>query len=212
MARANDASPREKGRNKQVVFLVEGDSAESERLAGLFDAAGIASLRFDSAEKFLAAWTQEMAGCLVLDVHLPGMSGLALQAKLSALGHEIPLVFTAAHADVPMVRQALKAGAVDFLTAPLSEQELLEAVHQGFVRERAARKARTATAEIRSRVATLSERERQVIALVTTGLTNRVIAERIHLSVVTVKLYRRLAMEKMRITSLAELVKMWEKL
>jgi len=195
----------------QKVFIVEDDLAVGEALRDLFDSAGIAAVHYGSAEQFLAAWTAEMAGCLVLDVRLPGMSGMELQARMAERGYGIPIIVMTAHGDIPMVRRALKAGAVEFLTKPFQDEELLGAVAQAFAQDRAGRQERAATESIRGRVESLSERERQVIELVTTGMTNPEIAERIHLSVVTVKLYRRLAMEKMQADSLAELVKMWEK-
>jgi FixJ family two-component response regulator len=198
-------------RVEQKVFIVEDDLDVGEALCDLFDSAGIAARHFGSAEEFLTEWNPEMAGCLLLDVRLPGMSGMELQARMVECGYEIPIIVMTAHGDIPMVRKALKAGAVEFLTKPFQNEELLGAVEQSFAQDRAARSARATTDSIRERVKSLSERERQVIELVTTGMTNPEIAERIHLSVVTVKLYRRLAMEKMQADSLAELVKMWEK-
>jgi FixJ family two-component response regulator len=198
-------------RVEQKVFIVEDDLDVGEALCDLFDSAGIAARHFGSAEEFLTEWNPEMAGCLLLDVRLPGMSGMELQARMVECGYEIPIIVMTAHGDIPMVRKALKAGAVEFLTKPFQNEELLGAVEQSFAQDRVTRSARTATDSIRRRVKSLSERERQVIELVTTGMTNPEIAERIHLSVVTVKLYRRLAMEKMQADSLAELVKMWEK-
>jgi FixJ family two-component response regulator len=198
-------------RVEQKVLIVEDDFAVGEALCDLFDSAGIAARHFGSAEEFLAEWNFEMAGCLVLDVRLPGMSGMELQARMAERGYEIPIIVMTAHGDIPMVRKALKAGAVEFLTKPFQDKELLGAVEQAFAQDRVTRSARATTDSIRRRVESLSERERQVIELVTTGMTNPEIAERIHLSVVTVKLYRRLAMEKMQAGSLAELVKMWEK-
>jgi FixJ family two-component response regulator len=198
-------------RVEQKVFIVEDDFAVGEALCDLFDSAAIAARHFGSAEEFLAEWNPEMAGCLLLDVRLPGMSGMELQARMAECGYEIPIIVMTAHGDIPMVRKALKAGAVEFLTKPFQDKELLGAVEQAFAQDRVTRSARATTDSIRRRVESLSERERQVIELVTTGMTNPEIAERIHLSVVTVKLYRRLAMEKMQAGSLAELVKMWEK-
>lgn len=194
----------------QTAFIVEDDPAIGEALCDLFDSAGVAARRFASAEEFLAAWNPAMAGCLVLDVRLPGMSGMELQARLAESGVEIPIIVMTAHGDIPMVRKALKAGAVEFLTKPFQDEELLGAVQQAFALDRERREKSRITESIRARIDSLSERERQVIEMVTTGLTNREIAEKLYLSVVTVKLYRRLAMEKMRAGSLADLVKMWE--
>jgi len=196
---------------RQTVFIVEDDIAIGEALCNLFDSAGVPARRFASAEEFTESWTPSMAGCLVLDVRLPGMSGMELQARFVESGLEIPIVLMTAHGDIPMVRKALKAGAVEFLTKPFQDEELLQAVEQAFKLDRERRKRGKTTESIRARIQSLSERERQVIELVTTGLTNREIAEKLFLSVATVKLYRRLAMEKMRVDSVADLVKMWEK-
>lgn len=196
---------------KQAIFIVEDDVAIGEALCDLFDLAGVESRRFSSAEEFTEAWNPAMAGCLVLDVRLPGMSGIELQARLVESGIEIPIVLMTAHGDIPMVRKALKAGAVEFLTKPFQDEELLQVVEQALILDRERRKKRSVAESIRMRLHSLSERERQVTELVTTGLTNREIAEKLYLSVASVKLYRRLAMEKMRADSVADLVKMWEK-
>jgi FixJ family two-component response regulator len=137
---------------------------------------------------------------------------MELQARMIERGCQLPIIVMTAHGDIPMVRKALKAGAVEFLTKPFQDEELLAAVKQAFEQDRASRQTREVTDAIRARVASLSERERQVIEMVTTGMTNREIAAKLFLSVVTVKLYRRLAMEKMQAASLADLVKMWEKI
>jgi FixJ family two-component response regulator len=196
---------------KQTVFIVEDDPGIGEALCDLFDSAGLASRRFGSAEEFTDAWNPSLAGCLVLDVRLPGMSGMELQASFVEAGIEIPIVLMTAHGDIPMVRKALKAGAVEFLTKPFQDEELLQAVEQAFTLDRERREKGRTAESIRARIQSLSERERQVIELVTTGLTNREIAEKLYLSVATVKLYRRLAMDKMCADSVADLVKTWEK-
>jgi FixJ family two-component response regulator len=196
---------------KQTVFIVEDDQPVGEALCDLFDSVGIDARCFSSAEEFSAAWTPSMAGCLVLDVRLPGKSGMELQAQLGESGVQIPIILMTAHGDIPMVRKALKAGAVEFLTKPFQDEELLQAVEQAFLLDRETRKTSSLRDSIRARIQSLSERERQVIELVTTGITNREIAEKLRLSLVTIKLYRRLAMEKMNAESLADLVKMWQK-
>ena len=196
---------------KQTVFIVEDDQPVGEALCDLFDSVGIDARCFSSAEEFYAAWTPSMAGCLVLDVRLPGKSGMELQAQLGESGVQIPIILMTAHGDIPMVRKALKAGAVEFLTKPFQDEELLQAVEQAFLLDRETRKTSSLRDSIRARIQSLSERERQVIELVTTGITNREIAEKLRLSLVTIKLYRRLAMEKMHAESLADLVKMWQK-
>jgi len=196
---------------KQTVFIVEDDQPVCEALCDLFDSVGIDARCFSSAEEFSAAWTPSMAGCLVLDVRLPGKSGMELQAQLGESGVQIPIILMTAHGDIPMVRKALKAGAVEFLTKPFQDEELLQAVEQAFLLDRETRKTSSLRDSIRTRIQSLSDRERQVIELVTTGITNREIAEKLRLSLVTIKLYRRLAMEKMHAESLADLVKMWQK-
>jgi FixJ family two-component response regulator len=196
---------------KQTVFIVEDDQPVGEALCDLFDSVGIDARCFSSAEEFSAAWTPSMAGCLVLDVRLPGKSGMELQAQLGESGVQIPIILMTAHGDIPMVRKALKAGAVEFLTKPFQDEELLQAVEQAFLLDRETRTTTSLRDSIRARIQSLSERERQVIELVTTGITNREIAEKLRLSLVTIKLYRRLAMEKMNAESLADLVKMWQK-
>jgi FixJ family two-component response regulator len=196
---------------KQTVFIVEDDQPVCEALCDLFDSVGIDARCFSSAEEFSAAWTPSMAGCLVLDVRLPGKSGMELQTQLGESGVQIPIILMTAHGDIPMVRKALKAGAVEFLTKPFQDEELLQTVEQAFLLDRETRTTSSLRDSIRARIQSLSERERQVIELVTTGITNREVAEKLHLSLVTIKLYRRLAMEKMHAESLADLVKMWQK-
>jgi FixJ family two-component response regulator len=197
---------------EQKAYIVEDDLSVGQALCDLFDSMGVSARHFGSAEKFLDAWTDAMSGCLILDVRLPGISGMELQARMIERGCQLPIIVMTAHGDIPMVRKALKAGAVEFLTKPFQDEELLAAVKQAFEQDRASRQTREVTDAIRARVASLSERERQVIEMVTTGMTNREIAAKLFLSVVTVKLYRRLAMEKMQAASLADLVKMWEKI
>lgn len=196
---------------RQTVFIVEDDIAIGEALCDLLDSVGISARCFASAEEFTEVWNPQMPGCIVLDVRLPGMSGIELQARLVESGLKIPIILMTAHGDIPMVRKALKSGAVEFLTKPFQDEELLQAVEQAFVLDRERRTNSDIAESIRARVQSLSTRERQVIELVTTGLTNREIAEKLYLSVVTIKLYRRLAMEKMGAGSLADLVKMWER-
>lgn len=195
---------------EQTVFVVEDDPAIGEALCDLFDSAGVHSRRFASAEEFTEFWNPSMAGCLVLDIRLPGMSGMELQARFIQFGVEIPVILMTAHGDIPMVRKALKAGAVEFLTKPFQDEELLQAVEEAFSLDRERRRKGRAIESIRTRIESLSEREKQVMELVTKGLTNREIAETLFLSVPTIKLYRRTAMEKLSVDSVADLVKMWE--
>jgi FixJ family two-component response regulator len=153
-----------------------------------------------------------MIGCVVLDVRLPGISGLELQSKLLEAGIALPVIIMTAHGDVPMVRKALKAGAIEFLSKPFKDDELLQAVEQAFALDRTRREKQDRAHGIELRAQSLTERERQVMELVTAGLTNKEIAERLYLSVVTVKLHRGQMMRKMRAESLADLVKMSEQL
>lgn len=153
-----------------------------------------------------------MAGCLVLDVRLPGMSGMELQTRLEESGIALPVIVMTAHGDMPMVKKALKAGAVEFLIKPFQDGELLQAVDQAFAIDRARRASDDLVGSIQARFEKLTERERQVMELVTAGLTNRQIADKLFLSLVTVKLHRGQVMRKMRADSLAHLVKMSEKM
>jgi FixJ family two-component response regulator len=196
----------------QTIFLVDDDSSVCEALGDLLESAGFKVRRFESAEGFLEEWMPEMAGCLLLDVRLPGLSGLELQTRLAGMSHSIPIVIMTAHGDVPMVRKALKAGAIDFLTKPFQDDELLRAVDQALATDRARRQAATLMSSIAARFDTLSDRERQVLEFVTDGKMNKEIADELHLSLVTVKVYRKQVMDKMQAESLAELVKMREKL
>jgi FixJ family two-component response regulator len=153
-----------------------------------------------------------MAGCLVLDVRLPGMSGLELQSRLIKSDLAIPIIIMTAHGDIPMVRNAMKAGAVEFLTKPFQDDELLTAIKQAFARDRTQRTAKALESSIVERWKSLSERERQVLQMVTAGMLNKQIADELALSLITVKIYRRQVMDKMQAETFADLVKMWERL
>jgi FixJ family two-component response regulator len=196
----------------ETVFIVEDDAAICAGLCDLLESAGITTRQFRSAEEFLGAWTAGMAGCLVLDVRLPGMSGMELHASLVKSQIFLPVIIMTGHGDMPMVRKALKAGAIEFLIKPFQDEELLQAVKQAFDLHRAQIHAGDLVSSIQSRIGLLTERERQVMALVTAGLTNKEIAEKLYLSVVTIKLYRGQVMRKMGAKSLADLVKMSEKI
>lgn len=194
---------------RQTVLIVEDDLATGEALCDLLDSAGVSAQRFASAEEFIEAWNPATAGCLILDARLPGMSGIELQARLVESGINVPIIVMTAHGDVPMARKALKTGAVDFLIKPFHDEEFLQAIERALAFDREIRKASRISESIRARIDSLSNRERQVVELVTSGLTNSEIADRLCLSVVTVKLYRRLAMKKMGVETLADLVKLW---
>lgn len=196
----------------QTVFIVDDDPSIREALGGLIESAGLVARNFSSAEEFLKNYPADLAGCLLLDVRLPGMGGMELQAKLSMSAVEIPIIIMTGHGDIPMVRNALKAGAVEFLTKPFQDDELLAAIDLAFTLDRRRWAASEAQRSLLSRFRALSGRERQVLDLVTAGMLNKNIAEKLHLSVVTVKLYRRQVMDKMDAASLADLVKMREKI
>lgn len=196
---------------RQTVFLVDDDPSVQNAVGNLALAAGLPVQSFASAEEFLAEWQPSMPGCLVLDVRLPGMSGLELLSKLDS-SSGIPFIIMTAHGDIPMVKKALRAGAIEFLTKPFQDDELLQAIEQAFAADRARRHTRAVLKSLRACFASLSERERQVFELVSEGMMNKEIAEELHLSVVTVKLYRRQLMEKMQAGSLADLVRMRERI
>jgi len=199
-----------KDKSIETVFIVDDDEAIRAGLSDLLESAGLRTQEYSSAEQFLEVWNPEIAGCLVLDVRLPGMSGMELQSQLAESGVGLPVIIMTAHGDMPMVRKALKAGAVEFLIKPFQDAELLAAVEEAFVLDRSRRHEEEILQSVQSRVDSLTERERQVMGLVTAGLTNKEIAEKIFLSVVTVKLHRSQVMRKMQAKSLADLVKMSE--
>ena len=197
---------------EQTVFIVDDDPAICESLCNLIESAGLVTRQFASAEEFLEVCSPELAGCLVLDVRLPGMSGMELQNKLNKSGLALPIIIMTAHGDIPMVRNAMKAGAIEFLTKPFQDEELLSAIEQAFALDRSQRNTMSQERSILERWKTLSERERQVLEMVTTGMLNKQIADRLNLSLITVKLYRRQVMDKMQADSFADLVKMWERI
>ena len=196
---------------KETVFIVDDDESIREGLSNFLEAVGIDAKSYSTAEGFSANWFEHMAGCLLLDARLPGISGVEFQERLRKSGVKIPVIFMTAHGDVPMVRKVMKAGAVEFLTKPFQKEELLHAVEQAFASDRARRKEDAILDSIRARIESLTSREREVMAMVTAGLLNKQIAGELNLSEITVKLHRRQVMEKMRAGSLAELVKMCER-
>ncbi len=193
---------------RETVFIVDDDSSICEGLCNLFESVGINAECYSSAEAFLENWSQDKAGCLVLDVRLPGMTGLEFQDRMVQTGIDLPTIFMTAHGDIPMVRKVMKAGAVEFLTKPFAQEELLDAVKQAFAMDAAHRREQALFNSIRERVDSLTQREREVMALVTAGRLNKQIAAELKLSEITVKLHRRHVMEKMQVDSLAELVKL----
>ena len=197
---------------KETVFIVDDDESIREGLSNFLEAVGIDARSYSTAEGFSAQWSETMAGCLLLDARLPGISGVEFQERLRKSGIKIPVIFMTAHGDVPMVRKVMKAGAIEFLTKPFQKEELLHAVEQAFASDRTRRKEEAILDSIRARISSLTTREREVMAMVTAGLLNKQIAGELNLSEITVKLHRRQVMEKMRAGSLADLVKMCERI
>ncbi len=195
-----------------IVFVVDDDASMREALMLLFTSVGLQVRSYDSPQSFLEAARPEVPSCLVLDVRLPGLSGLDLQAHLYKSGVDIPIVFVTGYADVPMTVKAMKAGALEFLTKPIRDQDMLDAVDAALARDREARQLRHEQAEIRRRFASLTPREREVLLLVAAGRLNKEIAAELGTSIVTTKLHRAHVMQKMQAGSLAELVKMFDKL
>jgi FixJ family two-component response regulator len=196
---------------RERVFIVDDDPSICEGLSNLLESVGIAAEQYPSAEAFRERWDKANAGCLLLDARLPGISGVEFQEQMREAGMSIPIIFMTAHGDVPMVRKVMKAGAIEFLTKPFQKEELIHAVEQAFTFDRSRRRETDAVESILARIDSLSGREREVMALVTAGMLNKQIAGDLNLSEITVKLYRRRVMEKMQAGSLAELVKMCER-
>lgn len=196
---------------QQTVFIVDDDPSICEALANLLESVGIPTDSYASAEAFKANWIREDRGCLLLDARLPGIGGVAFQEQMRATGIDLPIVFMTAHGDIPMVRKVMKAGAVEFLTKPFQKEELLHAVKEAFALDRAKREEADNLRSIRMRIDSLSAREREVMAMVTAGLLNKMIAAELNISEIMVKTHRRHVMEKMQADSLAGLVKMCER-
>jgi FixJ family two-component response regulator len=196
---------------RETVFIVDDDASICEGLCNLLEAVGVNAEHYPSAEKFRDNWSENRAGCLLLDARLPGMSGVEFQEQMQTAGISIPVIFMTAHGDMPMVRKVMKAGAVEFLIKPFQKEELLHAVEQAFALDRAHREEEAVVNSIRARIESLTDREREVMTMVTAGLLNKQIAAELNLSEITVKLHRRRVMDGMQAGSLAELVKMCER-
>ena len=196
----------------QLVFVIDDDASMRDAISRLLQAVGLTVQTFASAKEFLNKKLPDVPACVVLDVRLPGLSGLDLQREMVERGIHIPVIFITGHGDIPMSVQAMKAGAVEFLTKPFRDQDLLDAVRSGIQLDRKARKERAELAELREGHQQLTQREREVMSFVVTGLLNKQIALRLGTSEKTIKIHRSHVMQKMHADSLAELVTMSQKL
>ena len=195
-----------------IVFVIDDDPSIRDAIESLIRSVGMHVQTFASAHEFMTCTRPDAPACLVLDVRMPGLSGLDLQRDLLDADIRIPVIFITGHGDIPMSVRAMKAGAVEFLTKPFRDQDLLDAISQALERDRTLRTQHASIAEFRRRFDQLTPREREVMELVVSGLLNKQIAARLNISEITVKLHRHQVMEKMKAQSLAELVRISEKL
>ena len=201
-------APNQPSDAEALVFIIDDDAAVRQSLQSLLRSVGLAVEVFGSAPEFLAKKIPDGPSCLVLDVRLPDMSGLDFQTELAKARILIPIIFITGHGDIPMTVKAMKGGAVEFLSKPFREQDLLDAVQIALERDRSRRESESAVSKLRADFETLTTREQQVIALVTSGLMNKQIAGEIGVSEITVKVHRSNVMRKMGAKSLADLVRM----
>ena len=197
---------------RAVVFVIDDDTSMQRSLDTLLRSVGLDVRIFSSAQEFMRAERPDAPGCLVLDVRLPGMSGLTFQQELAKTGVALPVIFLTGHGDVPMTARAMKAGAAEFLTKPFDEQVLLDAIHAAIERDRGRRRDAASLAELKARYRLLTEREREVMKHVVAGQVNKQIAAELGLSLVTIKVHRGQVMRKMLAKSVPELVRMADRL
>jgi FixJ family two-component response regulator len=206
------SSPEGASGKEPIVFIIDDDLSVRRALTNLFQSVGLEVEAFGSAPEMLQSRLPDVASCLVLDIRLPGLSGLDLQTELAKANIHIPIIFITGHGDIPMTVRAMKGGAVDFLTKPFRDQDLLDAVMTAIDRDRKRREVDKTVTNLQALYETLSARERQVLALVASGLMNKQVAAKLDLAEITVKIYRGNIMKKMGAKSLADLVRMTEAL
>lgn len=207
-----DNMPKDSQQDQPVVFVVDDDRSVRDALEDLLASVGLGSMLFASSQEFLQAERPDAPACLVLDVRMPGLSGLDFQDELARQGLYIPIVFITAHGDIPMSVRAMKGGAIEFLTKPFRDQDLLDAIQQGIARDRIRRQEEAVRQDLRRRYASLNQGERAVMDLVIKGLLNKQIAGMLDVSEITVKVRRGRVMRKIGAQSLADLVRFAERI